>query len=93
MTTIHICIYYVIYILCSSTRVVSPNHQMLCLKCGFPFAIKSVDRKGLTDFRQLGEAEALLFTAGKHLGSQRMEGSEVSETGMIPYPPENQHGT
>jgi hypothetical protein len=32
-------------------------------------------RQGLTDFRQLGEAEALLFTAGKRLGRQKM--SEV----------------
>ena len=28
--------------------------------------------QGLTDFRQLGEAEALLFTAGKRLGRRKM---------------------
>lgn len=64
------------YISCSYTRVVSPTIRCF-VSCGFPFAIKSVDRKGLTDFRQLGEAEALLFTAGKHLGGFGWVGPEV----------------
>lgn len=61
------------------TRVVSPT--LRCFKVCF-FAIKLVFRQGLTDFRQLGEAEALLFTAGKHLGAWAELGSQkVSETG------------